>query len=281
MYNIKNNSLILFIIALLTSIPFISDNCYSQVNPSLQINFGLTFPGKDFGGELVTTNDSGYTYISPDFIANNYAASTGVNVTGTIKFPLGPKGNFSFLFLGSYSYFNLFKRSILGTSKQNNLDVAINFDNKFTTTTIGLGLEATPFHASKISPFVNASLTVNILSLTLQQNNFITTLFNDAFRMGVLTNAGVTVRLGGEYSLVIGGSYHMSNLLFKSQSSDYNDRIVFERENLPINDKGGTYYTNLSDPNFAPSLVNGKTKNVNWWGFNIGINIVLGKSNKK
>lgn len=254
---------------------------YSQVSPSLQFSAGLAFPGNEFGGDLVTTNDSGISIINPDFVTNNYAVSTGATVTGMLKFPLGQQGIFSALFLGSYSYFNAFRRSILAVTFENSITQPVTYDNRFSTTTFGFGMESSPFIKSKFSPFINANLTFNILSLSLQKNDFTTSLFNDAFRMGVLTNAGVSIKLNSEYSIVIGGSYHISNLFFKSNSGSFEDRVDFERENLPINDEDGTFYSNLSDVNSIPVLVDGKTKSVDWWNINFGLNIMLGKSNKK
>ncbi|MDQ3019165.1 MAG: hypothetical protein M3R36_01130 [Bacteroidota bacterium] len=254
---------------------------HGQVRPSLQLTFGLAFPGENFAGELVSANDSGISNINPDFIKNNYATSTGATVTGTLKFPIGQSGLISGLFMGSYTYFSAFRRSVLATSIQNGVAVSGTYDNRFSTTTFGFGIEATPLPNSKFSPFINSSFTLNILSLSLKKDDFITALFNDAFRMGVLTNAGLTISLNDEYSLVIGGSYHLSNLFLKSNSSDFEDRITNNRESLPINDKGGEFYTNLSNPGLFPSLVNGTDKNVNWWNLNIGLNILLGKSNKK
>lgn len=254
---------------------------YSQVSPSLQFSLGLAFPGEEFGGDLVSTNDSGISYINSDFVRNNYAVSTGATFTGTLKFPFGQQGTVSALFIGSYTYFNAFRSSILATTIENNLAQPVTYDNRFSTTTFGFGVETSPFINSKFSPFINANLTLNILSLSLQKNDFTTSLFNDAFRMGLLTNAGISVKLSSEYSLVIGGSYHLCNLLLKSQYGNFEDRVDFERENLPINDEEGTFYSNLSDANSIPVLVNGTTKNVNWWNINLGLNIMLGKSNKK
>jgi hypothetical protein len=99
--------------------------------------------------------------------------------------------------------------------------------------------------------------------------------------MGLLSNAGVQINLNQEYSLIVSGSYHMSNMLLKSHSEGLNERIEFKRSSLPINDDEGTFYTNLSNPNFFPSSVRGSTKKINWWSFNIGLNIMLGNSAKK
>lgn len=256
---------------------FNSNQLFSQARPSLQINVGLTIPGSEFGGDLVTEKDSGIVYINTDFVKNNYGTSTGVIIGGTIKFPLQDKGILSLLIGGSYSYFNTFRRTVLGTTIENNITVPVRFDNRFSSTTAALGLEATPFQNSKITPFINTNLTMNILSLALQRNDIVTSLFNDAFRLGLLTNAGMYMKISKEYSIVLSAGYHLSNLLLKSQSGSYDSRIDFDRGSLPINDEEGEFYTNLSEPDSAPVFVEGKTKNISSWNINLGIVIMLGK----
>lgn len=250
-------------------------------NPSLQISIGLAAPSGDLGGNFITTNDSGVSFIDTNFIKNHYGMSPGVTISGILKFPLDNKGIINGIFMGSYSYFNAFKQSILGTTIENNIVVPANFDKRFSTTTFGFGIELSPFPESKVSPFINTNLTLNILSLSIAKNNFTGASFNDAFRLGVLSSTGIQINLNHEYSLLISGSYHLGNLVFKSQSESLSDRLEFNRGNLPINDEEGSFYSNLSNPNLFPTLVKGKTKNINWWSINLGLSIKLGKSNKK
>ncbi|MEO6696016.1 MAG: hypothetical protein ABIY50_06315 [Ignavibacteria bacterium] len=255
--------------------------CFSQKNPSLKFSVGLAIPAGELGGNFIFTNDSGVSFIDQNFLKENYATSTGATITGTLKFPLEKSGILNGTFIGSYSYFNAFKRKFLGTTVQNSLVVPVTFDRRFSASTFGIGIELNPVPEAKISPFVNTNLTLNILSLTLTRNEFSNAFFNDAFRIGVLTNAGVAIKINNEYSVMIGGSYHLSNLLLKSSSDNINDRAEFGREGIPFNDGEGLIYTNLSNPDQFPAQVMGKTKNVNWWNINIGLNIALGKTKKK
>ncbi len=273
----KNYKLILIILILLIS----ASDSRSQNQPSLQFTGGFAFPGKEFEGDLVTVNDSGITYISSEFIKDNYAASTGATITGNLRFPIIGSGSLSGIITGSYTFFNAFRQSNLGTTLINNVAVPVTFDNRFTTSTFALGIEASPIPDAAFSPYVNASLSMNILSLSLLVNDVTSVIFNDAFRMGLLTNAGVNYRINNEYSVLLSGSYHMSNLFLKSQNDSYADRIGFNRESIPINDEQGLFYSNLSNPDSVPVLVNGQSKNVSWWGINLGLSIVLGKSKKK
>lgn len=254
---------------------------FSQKNPNLKFTVGLSFPAGELGGDLVATNDSGISFIDANFIKEHYGVSAGATLTGSLKFPLEKSGILNGNFLGSYSYFNAFERKFLGTTIDNNFVVPVTYDSRFTASTFGVGIEITPVPDSKFSPFINTGLTLNIISLSVMKNDFTHAFFSDAFRMGLLTNAGVSVKINNEYSLVIGGSYHMSNLLLKSSTDNINDRVEFNRENIPINDNEGKFYSNISNPNLFTEQVMGKTKNINWWNVNIGLNIVLGKSNKK
>ncbi len=252
-----------------------------QTRPSLQFTGGLAFPGSEFAGELVTMNESGNINISSDFIKSNYAVSTGASITGTLKFPIVNNGLLSTLITGSYSYFNAFRSSSIGTTIENNISVPVSYDNRFATTSFAIGLQASPLSESKISPFADANLSLNILSLSLSQNDITNVIFSDAVRMGIITNAGIVYKLNNEYGIVLNGSYSLNNLFFKNGSDSYSDRVQFYSESIPINDEEGSFYTNLSDPNLPPIQVSGTRKNVNWWSINIGLNIVLGKSEKK
>ncbi len=254
---------------------------FAQSRPALQIYAGLAFPQDGLGGDLVMLNDSGISNISSDFVKNNYSVATGATIFGTLKFPLMQTGILNLILVGSYTYFNAFRQSKLGVTVENNLEIPAKFDNRFSATTAGMGVEVSPLGNSKISPFINSSFTINVLSLTLYRNDFSGASFNDAFRMGVLTNAGVSINLSSEYSFLLGMSYHFSNLFLKSHKESFSDRLGFNRANLSINDQEGNFYSNLSDPTSAATLINGNSKNVNWLGFNLGINIFLGKSNKK
>lgn len=255
--------------------------CNSQTKPSLKFTVGFAFPSGSLNGDLVSTNDSGISFIDQNFLKENYAVSAGATLTGMLRFPLDKKGILSGNFLGSYSYFNAFRRSFIGTTRENNFTIPVSYDSRFTTSTFGVGIEISPSPLSKFSPFVNADFTLNILSLNVTKNDFNYAVFSDAFRMGLLTNAGVSIRINDEYSLLVTGGYHFANLLLKSNSNNFSDRAEFNRENIPINDKEGMFYSSLSNPGLFAQEVTGKTKNAYWWNLNIGLNIVLGKSNKK
>ena len=254
---------------------------YAQISPSLNIISGFSIPAAELTGDLITSNDSGYSFINPAFVRDNYANSTGVLISGNLKIPIEKSGIVNLLFSGSYSFFNVFRRTALGTTIRNNIVIPASYSSRFSVSTFGLGMEIMPLPNAKFSPFINSNFTFNILSLSLAENEFINAIFSDAFRMGVLSSAGMYIKLNHEYSLVLGCSYHLSNLLLRSNEGSLNESVVFGRDNNSINDEEGVFYTNLSSTETFPQQVNGKRKNANWWNINIGINIVLGKSVKK
>lgn len=259
---------------------FLQNNLYSQKIPSLQISIGITSPGGDLGGEFISVNDSGYYNISEDFVKNNYGISTGITVAGSIVFPFDEKNLLNFIFSGEYTNMNSFKRSVFGITKVNGIEVPITYDNAFSGSMFGLGLSTNPAVGKKLSLYVNSIMTMNFLSLSFTQNDVFKTYFSDSFRMGIKSGAGINYKLTNEYSLLLGGSYHFTNLFFKSVHGDFNDRLESNVENLSINDEEGSFYTNLSDPDNGFQLVNGKKKNIDLWSINVGIVIFLGKSKK-
>ncbi|HMS65589.1 MAG TPA: hypothetical protein PKD83_10090 [Ignavibacteria bacterium] len=254
---------------------------YGQVIPSLEFSTGISFPSGETGGDLISTNDSGVSGISQNFIKDNYGNSSGVTIAGSLKIPFVSDETFSGLITGGYSYFNAFRKIFKGVGVINNTEVPVSIDSRFSVSTFGLGLEIKPFPGSRFRPFLNSSFTINMISLSLEQNGIYYAFFSDSFRSGVLANGGVSYRLNNEYSITLGGNYTLANLLFKSSSDDFNDRAQFGRENIPINDDEGVFYSNLNDPDEIAVPVNGVKKNLNWWSINIGLNIILGKSGKK
>ena len=260
---------------------FYSQVSYAQIIPTLEFTTGLVFPAGQTGGELVYTNDSGISNISNNFIKDNYANSAGITIFGSLKIPFASNEIVSGLISGGYTYFNIFRTGFNGVGVINNTQVAEFYDSRFSVSTFGFGIEVNPASKSKFSPFINSSFTINMLSLSVERNNFNYAFFNDAFRLGVMSNAGISVKINNEYKFTISGNYTLANLLLKSSSSDFEDRVQFGRENIPINDGEGEFYSNLSNPDSIAEPVNGSKKNVNWWGINLGLNIVLGKSGKK
>ena len=71
-------------------------------------------------------------------------------------------------------------------------------------------------------------------------------LFNDSFRMGVTTSAGLSYKIDKEYSITIGGSYILGNLILKAAVIVTNDRAEFGLEGISLNDHEGYFYSNLS-----------------------------------
>lgn len=253
----------------------------AQVSPSLTVSLGLSTPAGEMGGNLVSVSDSGISNISPTFLTDNYGNSTGVTITGSLTIPFEKKAIISALVSGAYTYFNIFRKTEYGAAQQENTTVPVSYDSRFSITTAGFGIELKPIPLSKISPFINSSFTLNILSLSLVKNNYDYAYFNDAFRMGLNTFAGFSYRINYEYSIEIAGSYHMSNLFLKSSDGSYESRAEFGRENIPINDEGGEFYSGLQTNGSIAVIEKGSKKNADWWNINIGVNIVLGKTGKK
>ena len=73
--------------------------------------------------------------------------------------------------------------------------------------------------------------------------------------------------------VVLGIKYDMANLLLKDDARGFNERAIFGKEGIPINDKGGPYWSNL--PYFAgeyPGEFEGKSKRINFGTIYLAIN---------
>jgi hypothetical protein len=272
---------IIFLLAAL----LIAAESYSQKNPSINISVGISNPSGNMSGDLVYVNDEGYMYIDSNFIKTNYSASTGTTVTGSLKFPIDKRGVVNGLLLGSYTNFTAFTSSNFGTREiittAGPIRVPVTYDHRFTTSTFAFGLDFTPLPEAKFSPFINPNLSLNIISLSIsrQDNQLIReSNFNDAFRIGALINGGFQYRINNEYSFILSTAYHFANLLLKSNSSGFGERLDLNYSSgLSINDAEGEFWSNLPSPNEQPKLYKGETKNINWWNLMIGLNIKLGK----
>lgn len=291
----------LFLFCLL--IIFVPISVYSQLDQwSFQLSVGISEPRKDLKGEIYRDdfyNGMPVTYISDDFISNNYGAKTGFSFIGSAKINFDKYNIFRAIASLSYDNFN----SFTGDRSTNTTIQYYNNQGQLTTTTtpvtysyhfnnfgIGIGLEVAPLSFTKIvSPFFSAKGKFNFLSAglvrTLSASDSLKANFS-SFRIGAELNAGLEFKINQNFGFVAGINYNFANLLLKNTQTSLASAVGFGRDNLEINDAEGWYFNSLSNPiyNNIPYQKYSRNKDIQYWTIYLGVNFYLdqpGKNKKK
>ncbi len=264
-----------------------TSSVYSQFNkPSFQLGFGISQPFDELkGGNLYYYGTYGgfpITLIDSSFLRDHYGAKTGINIFGSAKINFDNYNITRGVITLSYNNFNTFETGESGTvpfmTQSGALLQSVEYSYSFSNFTIGLGLEVAPLSFTNVvSPFFNTTFNFNFLSASLVRTesvyDSIKAEFGPSFRMGISFNAGIEARVSKQIGVVVGIKYEMANLLLKDDARGFNERAIFGKEGIPINDKGGPYWSNL--PYFAgeyPGEFTGKSKRINFGTIYLAIN---------
>jgi hypothetical protein len=265
---------------LLTFLVLISTtSIYSQFDkPSFQVGIGISQPFDELkGGNLYyygTYGNFPITLIDSSFFRDHYGAKTGINIFGSAKINFDKYDITRGIITLSYNTFNVFESDESGTvpfmTQSGALLQTVTYDYSFSNFTIGIGLEVAPLSFTNVvSPFFNTTFNFNFLSAHLTRTesvyDSIKAYFGPELRLGIGFNAGIEARVSKQIGVVLGVKYDMANLLLKSDGRGFNERAIFGKEGIPLNDKGGPYWSNL--PYFAgdyPGEFTGKQKKINF-----------------
>lgn len=261
--------------------------------PIITLGIGLNEPQADMRGEAFT--DKFYknaiaTFVSEDYITNNYGAKTGINFFGSGKINFDKFNILRGAVTLTYNNFNTFKAdknvNTLGLVGNfgggvDTVLVPVTYSNNFNNFGIGFGLEVAPTAFTNIiSPFFNANLNLNFLSAsmvrTLSAYDSLKANFT-SFRIGANLNAGLEFKVNNNFGILVGAKYDWANLLLKVTDNSYASAVQFGRDNLELNDEGGVYYSSLTQPVYStiPFPKTAKQKSMEWWTLYAGVNIYL------
>lgn len=292
----KNLILVLF---LLVSICY--STAYSQLDkPSFQLSIGISEPQKDLRGDIYQDtwyNGTPITNISRDFITNNYGAKTGFSIFGLGKINFDKYDIFRGVLTLSYSNFNTFQgdKSTMALAQyrdiNNNLvyvPIPVTYSYNFNNFGIGLGVEIAPIaFTNVISPFIGANFNFNFLSAgvvrTMSKADSLKANFT-SFRLGANLNAGLEFKVSKQLGFVAGWKYEFANLLLKSSDASLSGAVTFGRDNLSLNDNGGTYFSSIFQNIYDTTptiIINSKQKDIQWWTAYIGVNYYLNLKSKR
>lgn len=280
---------------------------YSQFDkPVIQIGIGIVSPmSNTFKGTYYNQQTyAGFTQYGPlmqvdsNFMTNNYGAKTGFTIGGKGKINFDKFSTVRGLLHASFSSFNTFE-----PSKSGNVLVAVDtgsfpnigatyfpssasFNYSFNAVSFGLGLEISPLSFTNlISPYFGAGISFNAfngkLSRTENRIDSVTISFSD-FRIGVVFDAGIEVKVNKNFGLALGIKYDLGNLLLKNTNGGLADRIEWGKSNGSLNDDEGTFFSELYTPvvNGNARQVNSKQKDINWGTIYLAANIYLNTGTK-
>lgn len=305
----KQKFTILFILLVLFVVK--ADAQFDQT--SINFNLGLTVPTADLKGDSPFNYKSkwvgywlNYSVTPPfvdstvlynvlmtdtNFIKENYGASTGFTISGSIKTNLDKWNTFRGLFNISYSNFNTFVTDKTGNApflvnNQGFSIIPVAYSSSFNALGLGLGFEVAPTSFTKVlSPYFGGLFNFNLLSATLTRaygRDSIKAEFGTEFRIGAALYGGMEIKVSPAFDIVAGVRYDFGNLLLKTTRSSYSDALQYGKTNLSLNDAEGFYYSNLaSAEGEGVKQYNTKNKNLNWWSFYVGVNLYISELSKQ
>lgn len=278
---------------------------YSQFDKFiLQLGIGIAEPFGDMKGNYynyTTLQFTGFQYIHADtnLLTNHYGAKTGLFFFGVGKVNFDKhsitRGTLG-IAINTFNLFELRKSGNIGKLFQNpnnneidTLPVGADFNYTFNVYSFSLGLEVAPLSfTNKVSPYFGARFSFNSMNadLSYTSNNIDTTKFSASeFRMGVVFDAGIEVKVSKTIGIALGANYNLGNLLLKNTSSSISDNYEWGKTNSSINDEEGQFWSSIYNPviNSINKLYNSKQKLINWASFYLGINIYFntGKTTNK
>jgi opacity protein-like surface antigen len=193
----------LFILAA-AFLSFNNDTLFSQPQVTIHVTGGYNVPLPDLKGDFDTKADS-----------NTYFIKNGFGFGADGKYYLGKKRNVGITFALGYQMF----KNDADTSTVTGLK---NIKNKLNAFTVGLGVEYAFMPKGKANPFVGAEFTGHFFSGDFESTSGTTTskfTLKSASRFGVGLGAGVDIAISKSVGAVIGGKYHLANLIGKEYDS--------------------------------------------------------------
>lgn len=185
-----------------------------------------------------------------------YLMKDGLNFGLLIQYAPFKKSNFKIISGFQYIYMSQNKDYPDSSSSTN-----VNLNLRMIQLSAGAGYMFSS-KRSILNPFIETSISVNFFGGSYTEippnRDAVTYTLNPTIRLGILTGAGLNIKVGKRLGVEVGARYHLSNLLGKSISDDSGKKYS-------LNDKEGT----ANSKNF-------KNRNITFLQIYGGISIYLG-----
>jgi len=172
----------------------------AQPQFTIHITGGYNLPMPDLKGDLLDSTD----------LRNTLGMKMGFGFGADAKYYLGKKRNVGITLSLGYQMFS--------NSEDTSRYIGKNIKNKLNAFNVGLGVEYAFLPKGKANPFIGAEFTGHFFSGTDESTLGTTTTTLDlesASRFGAAIGAGVDIVLSKSIGIVIGGKYHLANLIGK------------------------------------------------------------------
>jgi outer membrane protein W len=174
----------------------------SQPQFTIHLKGGYNLPMPDLKGDIQDSADR----------MNTFTINQGYGFGADVKYYLGKKRNVGITLDLLYNMFSTSEDTVNGFGKD--------YKNKLNAFTAGLGIEYGFMPKGKANPFVGLEFTGHFFSgnteFTSGSTNFTADL-KSASRFGAAFGAGVDIKLGKSVGIVVGGKYHLANLIGKEE----------------------------------------------------------------
>jgi hypothetical protein len=188
----------------------------AQPQVTIHLTGGYNLPMPDLKGDITDSADR----------IDTYGMKMGYGFGADGKYYLGKKRNVGITLYAGYQLFQNSEDTVTGMGK----DIKL----KLNAFNLGLGIEYAFLPKGKANPFIGAEFTGHFFSGssegTINGTSYSYTL-KSASRFGAAFGAGVDIKLSKSIGIIIGGKYHLANLIGK----DYDSSIVANEYKL--NDK--------------------------------------------
>ncbi len=225
-----------------------NNTLFSQPQLIIHVTGGYNVPLPDLKGDLNTRADS-----------NTYFIKNGFGFGADGKYYLGKKRNVGITFGLGYQ---MFKNSADSSTAFG----VSNFKNKLNAFVVGLGVEYAFMPKGKANPFVGAEFTGHFFSGDVEGTSAGVTYkstLKSASRFGLGLGAGVDIALSKSVGVVIGGKYHLANLIGKDTTS------------------GSATEYGLNDKEMTVGTTTVKAKSIAYFQIYAGVSFYLNQPKKK
>ncbi|MCI0448225.1 MAG: porin family protein [Chlorobi bacterium] len=227
-----------------------NSSTYSQPQFTIHLTGGYNLPLPDLKGDLLDSAD----------LMNTFGMKLGYGFGADGKYYLGKKRNVGITLALGYQLFS--------NSEDTSQYIGRDIKTKLNAFTVGLGIEYAFMPKGKTNPFIGAEFTGHFFSgnteFTSGSTNFSADL-KSASRFGLGIGAGIDFALSKSVGIVVGGKYHLANLIGKEEP----DTTAISTTEYQLVDKEYTVGTTTIE-----------AKNISYIQFYAGVSFFLNQPKK-
>ncbi len=229
----------------------VNNSTFSQPQVTLHLTGGYNVPLPDLKGDLLDSAD----------LMNTFGMKQGFGFGIDGKYYLGKKRNVGITLGVGYQMFS--------NSEDTSQYIGKDIKAKLNAFTVGLGVEYAFMPKGKANPFIGAEFTGHFFSGNFESTLGSVTTKSDlksASRFGAAIGAGVDIKLNKSVGIVVGGKYHLANLIGKEAPDT---TVIATTNEYPLIDK-----------EYTQGGVTIESKNISYIQLYLGLSLYLNQPKK-